>query len=276
MFEVIFLWGLALVWIIFATIQDIRKREIADWLNYSLIIFALAFRLFCCFFGQEGFSFFYQGLIGFGIFFVLGNIFYYSRLFAGGDSKLLYGLGAVLPIYGTTVLNLKIFLYFLVLFLIVGSLYGFVGSIVLGVKNRAKVVKEFKEQFRKNKILFYCLLVFSIILLFLGFVNVYFAYFGIFVFAFNYLIIYAKAVDEGCMVRKVNSSQLTEGDWLHEDVKVGKNLVKATWNGLEKKDIGLLRKFKKEVLIRYGIQFAHVFLISFVIVIILHFCKIWF
>jgi len=79
MFEFIFLFLLALVFIIFAVVQDLKSREIANWLNWSLVIFALGFRFFWSLFQGE-WSFFYQGLIGFGIFFVFGNLFYYTHL----------------------------------------------------------------------------------------------------------------------------------------------------------------------------------------------------
>ncbi len=271
MFEVIFLWSLALVWLIFATIQDIKSREIANWLSFSLIIFALAFRFFYSLFVGLDFSFFYFGLIGFAIFFVLGNLFYYSHLFAGGDSKLMYALGAILPIYSTLALNLRFFLYFILVLLFLGSLYGILASIIFGLKNRKKTAKEFKKQLKKNKILFRVLIVFSIALLFLGFLSIAFFYFGIFIFVYAYLIIYAKSIDEGCMVRKTKTSKLTEGDWLFENVKIGNKIIKKSWDGLLKKDIKLLKKYKKEVLIRYGIQFGPVFLISFILMALFYF-----
>jgi len=119
MFEVIFLSALALIWIVFATVQDIRKREIANWLNFSLIIFALGFRFFYSLFSDFGFSFFYQGLIGFGIFLVLGNLLYYGRMFAGGDAKLMIALGAILPFTLVFNDNLRIFALFFILFLLI-------------------------------------------------------------------------------------------------------------------------------------------------------------
>ena len=276
MFEVIFLWSLALAWLIFATVQDIRSREIANWLNFSLVIFALAFRFFYSFFAGGDFNFFLFGLMGFAIFFLLGNLFYYSRLFAGGDSKLMYAFGAILPIYSTVALNLKFFLYFILLFLLVGSLYGIVMSVIFGIMNRKKTAKEFKKQLRKNKVLFGILMVFSIALLLLGFLSMMFFYFGIFIFVYAYLIIYAKSIDDGCMVRKTKVSKLTEGDWLFEDVKIGGKVIKKTWNGLELKDIKLIKKHKKDVLIRVGIQYGPVFLISFVVMAILYFMGILF
>ena len=114
MFEVIFLFVLALIWIVFATIQDLRKREVANWLNFSLIIFALGFRFFYSLFSDIGFNFLYQGLIGFGIFFILGNLLYYGKMFAGGDAKLMIALGAVLPFSVVFRENLEIFLLFFV------------------------------------------------------------------------------------------------------------------------------------------------------------------
>ena len=61
MFEVYFLWALAIIWIIFAVVEDLRTREIANWLNYSLVIFALGFRFFYSLFELGDMNFFYQG-----------------------------------------------------------------------------------------------------------------------------------------------------------------------------------------------------------------------
>ena len=48
---------------IFAVVQDLKKREIANWVNFSLIIFALGFRFFILYLmnfstGQDLISFF--------------------------------------------------------------------------------------------------------------------------------------------------------------------------------------------------------------------------
>jgi len=106
----VFLIVLCLIWIAFAVIQDLRKREIANWLNFSLIIFAIVFRFFFSLFSEEGFGFFYQGLIGFAIFFVIGNMLYYGRVFAGGDAKLMIALGAIIPLSNNFPENLNIML----------------------------------------------------------------------------------------------------------------------------------------------------------------------
>lgn len=263
-FEVNFLFGLALVWLVFATVQDIRTREIANWLNFSLIIFALGFRLFYSMFKLNDLAFFYQGLIGFGIFFVLSELFYYGKMFAGGDNKLMKGLGAVLPWSLVFTDNLKIFFMFITIFLIVGAVYGFLVSVSFGFLNFKRLKKELKKQFNLRRKFVYTFVGLAFLFLGLSFVNSVFLPFSIFVFIIPYFYLYVKSIDEACMVRSVSPKVLTEGDWLYEDVKVGKKTVKATWDGLTKNDLKLLSR-KKNVLVRYGIQFAPVFLISFVL-----------
>jgi len=275
MYEIIFLLVLAFIWIVFATIQDLKTREIANWLNFSLIVFALGFRFFYSLFFQQGFEFFYQGVIGLGIFFILGNIFYYGKLFAGGDAKLLIALGAILPLSLNFNTNLKIFTFFLLLFLIVGAIYSLVVSFVLCLRNFKNFKKEFSKLLRKNKKQVYLPMILGLILMILGFLEVSSFFFGIFIFILPYLYFYSKAVEEVCMVKKINSRNLREGDWLYKNIKIGKNILKVNWNGLTKKEISFLRKNKKFVLIKQGIPFSPTFLISFLIFIYLWKTGLW-
>lgn len=265
MYNVIFLFVLALIWIIFATIQDLKKREIANWLNFSLIIFALGFRFFYSLFSQNNFSFFYEGLIGLGIFFILGNLLYYGKLFAGGDAKLMIALGAVLPFSENFLVNTNIFILFLFIFLFIAATYSIIISLVLSFKNFKKFKKEFSIILNKNKKLLYFPMFLGLILMLSGFIENLLFILGIFIFVLLYFYIYAKAVDEACMVKKIKSSELREGDWIYKDLKIGKRLIKARWSGLNKKDIRWIKKNRRFVLIKQGIPFTPVFLISFLI-----------
>lgn len=271
---------LALSWIIVASIQDLKKREVANWLNFSLIIFALGFRFFYSLFSEVGFGFFYQGLIGLGIFFVLGNAFYYGRMFAGGDAKLFIALGAVLPFSESFLVNVKIFTLFIFLFLFIGGFYGLVWSVVLSLKNLENFKKEFSKNFKKNRKFIYFVLIFGLIIMLAGFYENLFFYVGALIFGLSYFYVYAKTVDECCMTKKIKVKNLREGDWLYKDVKVGKKTIKASWDGLTKDDIIFLRKNKKKVLVRHGIPFVPVFLISFLILVYLvyqgHLGFLWF
>jgi len=263
MIEVIFLTVLGLIWIIFAVVQDLRKREIANWLNFSLIIFALGFRFFYSLFSEPDFKFFYFGLIGFAIFFLIGNMFYYSKIFAGGDAKLMIALGAVLPFAVTLSGNLSLFFIFILIFLVVGAIYGFVFSIVLGIQNSAKFKREFSKNFSKNKKFFYLALFLCGILVFASFFFDLMIYLAIIVFIFPYLYFSAKAIDGACMIKEISTKKLTEGDWLYKGVKVKNKIIKSTWEGLTKEEIQILKKTNKKVLIRQGIPFSPVFLIAY-------------
>jgi Flp pilus assembly protein protease CpaA len=44
--EYYFLFALGALWMLFASVQDFRTREISNWLNFSLIAFALSYRAF--------------------------------------------------------------------------------------------------------------------------------------------------------------------------------------------------------------------------------------
>ncbi len=265
MYEVMFLIGLALVWIVFATVQDLRHREVADWLNFSLIIFALGFRLFYGLFSEAGFELFYQGLIGLAIFFAVGNLFYYGRIFAGGDAKLMIALGAVLPLFESFMFNLKIYVLFILIFLFVGAFYGLGVTVFLSIKHSKSFKKEFFRHLISNQKIVYMVMLLGLVIMGLGFVQGLLLILGVLIFILPCLYLFAKSVDECCMVKKLNVNELTEGDWLYKDLQVGKKEMKVDWDGLSKEDIKLIKKYHKSVEIRQGVAFLPVFLISFLI-----------
>jgi len=270
MIGVILLVVLALAWISFAVVNDVKKRIVPNWLNFSLIIFALGFRFFYSLFSNN-FGFLYQGIIGFAIFFVLGNAFYYGRMFAGGDAKLMIALGTVLPFSGNFFANLNIFTMFFILFLFSGAIYGMFSAFYLLFTHFNICRREFLKRFRKNKNKIYLTMFAGILFILFGFYSTMFFYLGIFVFILPCFYIFAKSVDEACLVRNVKAKDLTEGDWLYKDLKIGKKIIRADWDGLNLEDIKLIRKKFKEIKIKQGIPFTPVFLISFIILIYLYF-----
>ena len=264
MFEVWFLFAVGFAWILFASVQDIKSREVANWISFSLIIFALGFRFFYSLFSGD-FNFLLQGVLGLGIFFAIGYLFYYSRMFAGGDTKLMIALGSVIGFSGDFLNNVKSYLLFIFLFLLVGAVYGLVAAIIIGLRHFQNLKKGFSAEFKKYKNISYLFMVLGILLMAAGFWQNYLFAFGVLIFLFPYFYIYAKAVDDFCMVKRVPVGQLTEGDWLHEQVKIGRKLIVPQWGGLEKKDIILIRKKFKFVLIKNGIPYIPVFLVAYLL-----------
>ena len=184
-------------------------------------------------------------------------------MFAGGDAKLMIALGAILPMSANFMDNLRIFTAFLIAFFFIGGFYGLMTGIFFSIRNFRKFREEFSKQFRNGKKMILVTLSAGLILTALGFLNKIFFAPGIITFITPYLYIYVKSLEESCMIRKTKTAKLTEGDWLYEDVKIKGKTIKADWKGLSKENVKFLMENKKDVIIREGIPFTPVFLISF-------------
>lgn len=257
-----FLIILGIIWLIIASYNDVKSTEIPNWLSFSLIIFGLGYRLIFSILNQD-FNFLLFGLFGFGVFFILGNLFYYSRLFAGGDAKFLMGLGVVIPFSSSFIGNLLWLIIFVFLFLFLGGFYGLVYSIVLSVKKEG-FVREFMKELKlwKKKILFVSLLSLFLLIVLYYFNPVLFLL-PVILFISPYLFVFGRAVENSCMVKIKRGRDLREGDWLNKEVKIGKKVLKPSWEGLSKEDIKLLKNRKVEV--KEGIPFLPAFLLAYLV-----------
>jgi hypothetical protein len=85
-----------------------------------------------------------------------------------------------------------------------------------------------------------------------------------------YLWIFAKAVEKSCMYKLVEPSRLTEGDWIVNDIYVGKKYVAGPKDlGISKAQIKKLVDFYKKgkvrkILVKEGIPFVPSFLAAFI------------
>lgn len=102
-----FLLLLGLLALGIASYWDIKKKEIPDWVNFSLmgsgiltIIFTLNF----------------PALLSFGLTLILGNLAYHYKVWGGGDTKLLMALGSIIP-------NIKLTLIYLCLLILILGFY---------------------------------------------------------------------------------------------------------------------------------------------------------
>jgi Flp pilus assembly protein protease CpaA len=269
MTEIYFLAAICAIWLIFASVHDLRTKTVPNWLSFSLVMFALGYRFFYSLFSETGFGFFYQGVLGLGIFFLVGNALYHGRIFAGGDAKLMIALGAVLPFSQSLGDNLRIFAVFLALFFAAGAIYGIFWSLFLSFRNFSEFRKEFAKEMKKAKMKVYSFLLFGIALLGFGFYSTLFFYLGILVFIFPYLYVFAKSVDNSCLVKEISTRKLEEGDWIYRDTRVGRETIKASWHGLTTGEISRIRKKYGKIKVREGIAFSPVFLISFLLLVYL-------
>ena len=325
-----FLFWLFFIGIIIATLQDLKRREVDNWLNLFLLIASVSYLFFeyfsygdfiysivlLFFVGLSAFFYFYNGNISSGIekqkkkyyfwlfsacllaiiivlffvkffgvndmpffiivassflvMFVVSNLFYEGRVFAGGDTKLLFVMTAFFVgiSFFDTLINIGVFLLFL---MFSGSVYGIIYSFVLYIKDFKKINKEIKKEL-KSLVIGYWMFGIGFVLILFGFFNLLFSLIGFFIVAILLLYVFAKGIEKISMIKNVSGKELREGDWLVSDIKVNGKVIKADWDGLSSLNIELL-KGKKKVLIKNGLPFVPAFLIAFLAYV---FFKGWF
>lgn len=263
MYAYFFLFAIAFLWILFAVIQDLRTREISNWLNFSLLSIGLLYRGFYALLHDDP-SFFWWGALG-TLFFVMAAYgLYYGRAFAGGDAKLLMGLGPFVPIEQFADLFLLGFGFIFALFLL-GSLYSLSYTLVLIPRRWNSFRRSFIHfSIARRGLFFVCLGIGTLVALPLALLDriVALSFFLIFLL-FPFLYAYGKAIEKTFFIKRVLPRALTEGDWLVEPVTIGKRCVMPSVHGLSLSDIKLLQRTRSKVLIKEGIPFSPAFLLAF-------------
>jgi len=230
-----------------------------------LIVFALTFRAFYSVIKGNA-DYFLLGLYGFAIFFVLAQVFYYSKAFAGGDAKLLMGYGVILP-YSNYPDLFFVGIGFVFLLFFCGAIYTLIYSIFLTYKNKV-FYEEFKKYFRKARVVIVIAIITAGVIDIL--LNIYSVetkglLFSI-VFALSFLFIYLRSLDKS-MIKLKKADELAEGDWLERDVKVNGRVISKSVHGLSNEEIRLLKKYNKNVLIKQGVPFTPAFLIALIVMV---------
>jgi len=264
----IFLVILALVWIVYASVSDLKKREVPNWIPFSLIALSLVYRAFFSIINSQ-LGYFLWGLFGLCVFIGLGYGLYYARVFAGGDAKLFMSLGAILPFSSSLFSNLLIFGAFVFLLLLFGGIWGLIFTIGIVLKNKKKFSTGFGEQIKDNKKIIYISLIFVFLFLIFSYFDIIFVSFAIMIALFPFLYFYAKAIEENCMIKTVLARNLVEGDWLYEKIKVGSKIIKPYWEGLSEEEVSLLKKSNRKIKVKEGIPFVPGFFFAFLALIYL-------
>jgi Flp pilus assembly protein protease CpaA len=267
----IFLIICALLWMIFAIIEDFRRREVENWWSFSFIIFILAFKAFISI-EKSNYGYFLWALIGFAAGFIISNAFYYGRMFAGGDAKFLMAFFTLLPLSLSWQTNLMIIILFVFLLIMAGGVYGLIYSLILILFNFKTFSKSYIKQFKKYQNL---ILIISLLMVFLGIIliilhQLIFILLCLLIFIAPYLLLSAKAIEESCMNRLVDVKDLTVGDWLVKSIKIQNKTIKPYWEGLSEKELALIKKnYRQKVLVKYGLPFTPAFFIAFILTLII-------
>lgn len=142
--------------LIYASYTDFTKREISNYLTFSLMFFGLTYNLVFGIINSNLQNFFY-GLLIFVIVFLVCYLFWKLGVFAGGDAKLFSGICAMIPyqdysIFGSLpnsnyLFIVSLFLLSLLVIFPYGALIGFLAILrkkdVLGYLYKELIVKSF-------------------------------------------------------------------------------------------------------------------------------------
>jgi Flp pilus assembly protein protease CpaA len=261
--------------LVLASLFDIRTREVPDFISYSYIAAAFAVRVFASVLFLD-MMYIYEGLLGFGLGYVLAIALYYAGQWGGGDAKILMGVGTALGI--PLVWVIPHFALFFVLMLLFGAIFGMGYTAYLFFKHYMRCKEFIVKTFSGLKYYYAVLWVvcvgaipvayfFSEVMLSVTVV------FAVMLLLIAHLWLVIKSVETCALVKEVFPEVLTEGDWIAEDVKVnGKVEYSSKSLGIEKKDIrrlvDLAKKHKFTVKVKDGMAFLPSFLFGYIALVV--------
>lgn len=281
--------------LLLGTYTDLRTREVPDWVNYGLMIIGFGWHALASILQNSGAPLI-ESIVGFGIFFALAWFMFHTGQWGGGDSKMLMALGALLglplawPLHKTITLWIQqppLLIITFVAILFCGAVYGLGWLIYFGLKEREKVFHELRHTLSEESIVKAKIILLSIVGA--SFVSIFFIHtimvktylIGITLLTIIsfYLWITSKVVEKVCMVKNTAPQQLTEGDWVVQDITIkGRYICGPKDLGLSKEQIKILLSLEqhgeiKTIPIKYGIPFVPSFLMAFIVAVVmqLHF-----
>ncbi len=262
--------SICLIALLAGSYTDLKTREVPDWLNYALIGIGLSIRSLNSLILWDYKPILY-GVIGLGIFVGIALIMFYTGQWGGGDAKMLMGLGALLG-FDLTFSSLSI--SFIIALIFIGAVYGMGWMLVLVIRHWKPFAKQFHEIMHKRSVLYVRTAVLSVstILLisifFLKDATIRFLIVVLILLSYTLLYLYflIKSVELVCMIKRIPTEKLTEGDWIAEEIKKGKKVIAGPKDlGISREQIAELKKLKiKEVIVKEGVPFIPSFLLAFI------------
>ncbi len=247
-------------------LYDLKTTNMLDWLAVLMIIsgFVLA--------GAESFV---SGslaplLFSFsvaGAFFIFGFFMYKAGYWGGGDGELLIALGALVPVNPFISVSFGIYgfvfaLNFLINSFIIGGIYSILYAVVIAMHDK-KVRTTFYKRIKDVRFLLaLTFLVFLAVGLSVSYFLPFYIYFSLLlVVLLPVLYVFAKTVEEVGFNKKIHVSKLKVDDVIGEDLPE-LNIFKKEIRGLTQEEVRKIKKNRKYVIVRDGVRYSPVFVIS--------------
>ncbi len=254
---------------------DLKSGEIPDRISIGLVIILLFFSgLYSLI--ELNINPFASSLILGALYFLIGYALFYLGQWGGGDVKLLTGIGCSLGFLGNFYLfpntRLPVFISYFINMGFIALPYTILYSLILSIRN-PRVFREFRNYImERNSLLLFSISIIPFItaqILGLKFLSILYLLFPLLVL----ISVYLKAVEDVALKRKISVERLQEGDVLAMDLVVdGRKIAKkSNISGLEQAQIQKIRelsehgKIPSELWIRYGIRFAPILFLAFLI-----------
>ncbi len=254
---------------IIATATDFHKHWVPDFVNYGMVFIGLLGHGILSIITKSYTPILYSA-IGFGIFFGLANLMFYTGIWGGGDSKLLMGYGALLPMISQSA-HWPSFVTLFSNIVFIGFAYSVFYTILISVRKRELFLPELKKTLRKFLPIILMVLVTSIVPIILTItsrVDPIIFYLWILILVLFFFVFVSKAVESSCMFKEVYPHDLEVGDRVIENVRIeGKLIYHPKLVGLEEKDLIRLKELEsqgkvRQLKIKEGIPYAAAFLIG--------------
>ena len=240
--------------LLIASIWDLLTTEVPDEIPYFMVFAGIVYWFVYGVITGEFIGLGYSLLFG-TVLLGTGLILYMKGQWGEADAWILAAIGYMIPFIGK-----QIFMFdYMLNFLIVSSVFTIIYSISLGFLNK-QVFPVFMKNIRKwLKIIWIAPLIFIIpIVVFIGMFDIMpFICLGAVVFLVELFWIYAKTIEKKILKREIQTKELKAGDVL-EDMK---------WIGLRGEDVRKIQEQKERVVIKEGLRFVPVFLITFLVTI---------
>ena len=246
---------------LYASYTDLKSKLVPDNLVYSMLGLGILIRILqAIFFGLESVSF---TIIAVVIYSLIGYTFYRFRAWADGDFGMFLAVALFLP--STTTSPWPAYFSFMANLALIGVVYGFTYTIYLAFK--PKIFSHWKRAMTQPAWFFSFVLglmgAFATNTLRLTYLP------GFILGFFTYpLTIVSQSLKE-FMKMRVTPDKLETGDWVLEDIRVGKEIIIPKDNpGLTKSQIARLQDLHKKgkiktILIKDGIPFIPVFFLAY-------------
>ena len=174
----------------------------------------------------------------------------------------------------------ELMLYFIANLLIVGAVYGMGWMIMLSLINLKTFIEVMKQKMEETKRVRRIVLVVAVLLIMMAIIirvpviSIVLTTLCVAVVFMVYLWVLIRTSESCCMVKDMDIDNLTEGDWIVNDVTVGgKVICGPTDLGITKEQINTLKTYKEKgkinnVTVKEGVPFIPSFLIAFVLTIL--------